>query len=342
MAGENYYDELVRRICELHDADKHEEILSLLNEIPRDDWDFNLTNLYARALNNTERYEEALKLLLDVKDKGVDDGVWNFRIGFSLYYLGREAEAAECFQKAIDCGEDSVDVRALLRASREEARIKEEKTHYSPEVYSEEELSCIQAHIEKHFGENQNVFHEIVSPDIHVDVVIIEPTAEHNYYILVTMGMGAHKMNVPKELKEHNLEKAELIICLPPDWKMTEEAMKDEIWYWPLRWLKIMARLPLDQNTWLGWGHTVPSEGPFARNAQFTAILLLSPGAFGGAACECELPDGSRVNFYQMIPLYEEETQYKLKTDVKQLLELFNDESLECVNLNRENVCKNK
>ena len=32
-----------------------------------------------------------------------------------------------------------------------------------------------------------------------------------------TMGMGAHRMNVPKELAEYKLERAELAIALPPD-----------------------------------------------------------------------------------------------------------------------------
>ena len=340
MAKENHYEELVAKILELHEEDKHEEIISLLDEIPRDDWDFNLTNLYARALNNTERYEEALDMLLDIKSKGREDGTWNFRVGYALYYLGREAEAAEYFQKAIDCGDDGEDTRRLLEASREEARMREQQALYKPQLYTNEELGCVENHIEKYFGENQNVLHEILSPDIHVDIVIIEPTPERNYYVLVTMGMGAHRMNVPEELGEYRLERAELLVCLPPDWKMTEEAMKDENWYWPLRWLKIMARLPLEQDTWLGWGHTVPNDGPFAENTQFTTMLLLAPGAFSEEACMCELPDGSCVNFYQMIPLYEEETQFKLKTDVKLLLRLLTDENLEYIDLHRRNVCK--
>ena len=41
-----------------------------------------------------------------------------------------------------------------------------------------------------------------------------------------------------------------------------------------------------------------------------------------------------------MIPLYEEEARFKLKTDVKMLLQLFDTESLECISLSRRNVCK--
>ena len=37
-----------------------------------------------------------------------------------------------------------------------------------PEVYTEEEMSAIEQHIKNTFGEFENVFHELVSPDIHV------------------------------------------------------------------------------------------------------------------------------------------------------------------------------
>ena len=46
---------------------------------------------------------------------------------------------------------------------------------------------------------------------------------EHDYYTLVTMGMGAHRMNVPEELAEYKLERAELAIALPKDWKLKYE-----------------------------------------------------------------------------------------------------------------------
>ncbi|GHU13546.1 hypothetical protein FACS1894161_3620 [Spirochaetia bacterium] len=56
-----------------------------------------MSGLYTRALNNLERYEDALEHLLSLEDQGNEDGVWNFRVGYSLYYLNREA-AAEYFQ----------------------------------------------------------------------------------------------------------------------------------------------------------------------------------------------------------------------------------------------------
>ena len=125
-----------------------------------------------------------------------------------------------------------------------------------PEVYSEDEMSAIEQHIKNTFGEFENVFHELVSPDIHVDICVVPPSDERDYYTLVTMGMGAHRMNVPEELAEYKLERAELAIALPPDWKLDEESLKDERWYWPIGLLKVLARLPISNDTWLGfWPH---------------------------------------------------------------------------------------
>ena len=77
----------------------------------------------------------------------------------------------------------------------------------APEVYTEEEMSAIEQHIKNTFGEFENVFHELVSPDIHVDICVVPPSEKQDYYTLVTMGMGAHRMNVPEELAEYKLER---------------------------------------------------------------------------------------------------------------------------------------
>ena len=81
-------------------------------------------------------------------------------------------------------------------------------------------------------------------------------------------GMGAHRMNVPEELAEYKLERAELAIALPSDWKLDQESMKDEKWYWPIRLLKSLARLPINCDSWLGHGHTVENREPFADNTK--------------------------------------------------------------------------
>lgn len=213
------------------------------------------------------------------------------------------------------------------------------------ELYEEEEMQRIEEHIGQHFGPFDSVFHEIISPDIHVDIVIIPPRSGRDYLTLVTMGMGAHRMNVPEELVGQGVDRAELIINLPPDWKLAHatgdlvdaDTPSEEIWYWPIRWLKILARLPGEQDTWLGWGHTIPTGEPLP-GTDFRCLLLAHPGSFEDAG-ECAMPDGSVVKFFQLIPLYEEEMDYKLDNDANALLARMQDELLEVVDVDRVNSC---
>ncbi len=192
-----------------------------------------------------------------------------------------------------------------------------------PEVYSEDEMSAIEQHIQSTFGAFDQVLHELDSPDIHVDICVVPPSERRNYYTLVTMGMGAHRMNVPKELAEYKLERAELAIALPPDWKLDKDSMQEQRWYWPVGLLKVLARLPISNDTWLGFGHTMEKQSPFAEDTELCAAILTGLQDMDLDTCGevCILPGGEEVNFYQVLPLYREEMEYKLKHDADALLE---------------------
>lgn len=182
-------------------------------------------------------------------------------------------------------------------------------------------MEAIERHIQQYFGKFENVFHELVSPDIHVDICVVPPTEERDYCTLVTMGMGAHRMNVPQELAEYKLERAELAIALPADWKLKHDDLKNERWYWPIRLLKSLARLPINCDSWLGHGHTVENREPLADNTKLCTATLIAPQGTEEGSEACTLPGGEEVNFYQVIPLYEDELDYKLEHDADALLD---------------------
>ena len=190
-----------------------------------------------------------------------------------------------------------------------------------PEVYTEEEMEAVEAHIQQYFGKFENVFHELSSPDIHVDICVVPPSQERDYFTLVTMGMGAHRMNVPAELTEYKLERAELAIALPGNWKLRHEDLKNERWYWPIRLLKTLARLPIASDTWLGFGHTMDNEKDFAKDTKLCAAILTGPQGTEDGSEVCTLPGGEEVNFYQVIPLYRDELEYKMAHDADALLD---------------------
>lgn len=201
----------------------------------------------------------------------------------------------------------------------------EENTRREFEVASgDSSIEEISNHIEKHVGKVDMVFHEIISDKVHLDVHWVKPTPERPFHTLITSGMSDKPMNAPEGMEDAKY--AELSICLPKDWKISEEDFKDENNYWPIRWLKYMARFPHDYNTWLWWGHTVPNGNlaePFAENTNLDTMLLLPGVMFEKGYHQLVLPHKT-ISFFALIPLYKEEVELKLKEGVEALFEGFN------------------
>lgn len=321
--------DLLQQIEQWVEDEEHGQIVEAILQIPEAERSTELTSQLARAYNNLGEYATAIDYLLSIEEESREDSLWFYRLGYAYYYLNKPEDAQPALERAVELDPEDEEAAELLR------RCRDGLPPYDPMVYEEEEMDALEAHIEKYIGSGHNVFHEIVSPDIHVDIYIVEPTPERNYYTLVTVGMGARPMNVPPELSEYKLERAEMMIHLPADWNLQSEAEED---YWPMRWLKILARLPLTQDTWLGWGHTIPNGGPLADNTRLSGVLLINPELEQEEGCVCTLPGGDEVNFYQVIPLYEEEMNYKIEHGAEALLERM-DEVSTVVDIHRRNVC---
>lgn len=118
----------------------------------------------------------------------------------------------------------------------------------------EECIEQISEHLEAYLGGIETVFHEVVSDTVHIDVHFVNPTEEFPFCRLVTSGMSDLPMTAPENADVPKY--VELMITLPGTWKIDQTSFKNESWYWPVRLLKDLARLPHKYNTWLGWGHT--------------------------------------------------------------------------------------
>ena len=91
---------------------------------------------------------------------------------------------------------------------------------------NESRMAEIEAHVERHVGKPVSVFHAIISDLVHVDVHIVEPTPEQDFYTLFTTGMSDRPMNTPEEVSDCRY--AEIVICLPADWKLEQKDFEDE------------------------------------------------------------------------------------------------------------------
>lgn len=207
-------------------------------------------------------------------------------------------------------------------------------------VYLEE----IDQHVTKYIGAIDMVFHEIISDVIHVDVHWIKPSANFPYHIFVTSGMSDLPMAVVDEVEnKKDYERAELMIMLPADWKVGEEYFEDNNNYWPIYFLKMLARFPHQYHTWLGYGHTIPNgmDAEPIANTGFGCMLLLPPMiTFDDEFLTLETKDGNVINFYTLIPLYKEEMDYKLEHGTEALMDKFDNGGVsELVDIHRENLC---
>jgi hypothetical protein len=209
-----------------------------------------------------------------------------------------------------------------------------------------ESLQVIGGHIARHVGDPATVFHEIVSDLVHIDIHVVAPTPARNYYTLVTTGMSDRPMNVPKGME--NFSHLELFLSLPPTWPMDEKAapFKDERNYWPIRLLKILARLPHEYDTWLGLHHTMPNgdpPAPWADNTRLSGAMITIPHLVPAEFASVEVRPGKKVWFLAVTPLHPEEMVFKLKKGGEALDALLEKEGVtELLDPQRKNACRKK
>jgi hypothetical protein len=278
-----------------------------------------------------------------------------YKLGEEL--VGRKAKCKQC-QQAFVIEAEANEVLPIERTEagtpvfRHEANVSGfvpgEATPY---------LKQIERHIEKHLGPTPLVFHELISPHAHIDLHVVPPThlppsEDHplgtNHFTIVTSGMSCKPMNVPEEA-DQTPRFAELMIALPENWpgmfpdgKFDDAAMKDERNWWPIKWLKMMARLPHEYDTFLGIGHTIPNgEGaePFAANTKLGCMMVMPP-LLCPKASELLIDDDVTISFYSLFPIYREEMHLKLKKGLDPLFKKFEEaEVTELIDPNRPNTC---
>ncbi|HEL7752223.1 TPA: suppressor of fused domain protein [Stenotrophomonas maltophilia] len=198
----------------------------------------------------------------------------------------------------------------------------------------EEHIEAIGAHIERHLGPVSGVFHEIISDLVHIDVHVVPATEEFPYLRLVTSGMSDLPMTVPDEVDADVPRYMELMVTLPADWPISQDAFEDERNYWPVRLLKGLARLPHEYDTWLGFGHTIPNghpSEPYAPGVGFDGAIVLPPVTPPEDFAELALEDGKVISFMTIIPLYPEEMDLKLKKGAEALLDRFDAKNIQDV-----------
>ncbi|MGE0706538.1 MAG: suppressor of fused domain protein [Planctomycetota bacterium] len=206
-----------------------------------------------------------------------------------------------------------------------------------------EHIDRISAHIEQHLGKVDLVFHELVSDLVHIDVHLVRASDERPFHTLVTSGMSEvpmHGRGPEGAFKAW----AELCVSLPSEWPLEQEAFRDEAVFWPLRWLKRLARFPHEYDTWLGWGHTLPNGDPpepLGPGTDFVGWLVLPPLDAPAEFLSLDIGHGRQVDFFAIYPLYAEEMELKLERGTDALLDLFAQHDVsDVIQVGRPNVAR--
>lgn len=203
-------------------------------------------------------------------------------------------------------------------------------------------VELIDSHLDHFFDEHEDivVFDEIESEIIHRDVFFVKANEDRPYHILLSCGMSALPMKVPKDIDSSRY--AEVMILLPKEWNLNYDSFEDERNYWPIRLMKELMMLPHPDETWLGFGHTLGHEESeeFAKGIGFNSVMLAHSMELSEDFTQIDLDGDEVVTIYTLIPLYKEELEYKKKNGATALLERFDQYKIdEVVKIGRPNVC---
>ena len=75
-------DDLLKKIEDLYDLDKHQEIIDMIEALPTEQLNNELIGQLARAYNNIQNYKKAIELLKSIEVEEGNTMRWNYRIGY--------------------------------------------------------------------------------------------------------------------------------------------------------------------------------------------------------------------------------------------------------------------
>ncbi|ASS38612.1 tetratricopeptide repeat protein [Fusobacterium sp. oral taxon 203] len=107
-------DDLLKKIEDLYDLDKHQEIIDMIETLPAEQLNNELIGQLGRAYNNVQNYEKAIEILKSIELEEGNTMRWNYRIGYSYYYLDDYENAEKCFLKAHEINPEDEEIKSYL------------------------------------------------------------------------------------------------------------------------------------------------------------------------------------------------------------------------------------
>ncbi len=165
--------------------------------------------------------------------------------------------------------------------------------------------AAILAHVRKHIGPVDSVFHEFDADGVGIDIHHVPPTKKRKAHTLVTTGMSDRPLP-----KGSGAGFGELVMRLPPDWPMSDDALDADSAAWPIVLLRELGRLPHANGVGYDFGLCIDGDGlPFdlAAATGFAGVLLAPPVTAPDAFWCLDAGDGKIVDFFGVVMLYPDE-----------------------------------
>lgn len=169
-------------------------------------------------------------------------------------------------------------------------------------MLKEDDGTKIKNYMQKYLGSFDGAISEIVpGSKVSIDINIINPTSERNYITLITTGMSEY----PMEYVDGEYKYAELIIKLPPNWKLDPESCKDEENYWPIRMLRLLGHLPhlnpgyINEQVIVPHGEPEEPPYPFTKKTWLSSLMLCKSEDIPSYVFE----DGTKIDFFTLVPI---------------------------------------
>ncbi len=207
-----------------------------------------------------------------------------------------------------------------------------------------EHYELIEKHIEGYFENAEvNVFHEIPTLDIHLDVYHVKPK-DSGYELLLTAGMSSMAMNVneiPKDADSYRF--AELMVLIPKGIDFGKIYPGKTKYDWIISMIKQAAKFPHFYDTWVGVGHTIQADEdmkPYSDETDFCGCLVLPTMTFPEDFQKIDSPNGV-INIYGLFPMYKEELEFKIENGFNAFVQfLIKNNTPEIINFERKNYCQ--
>ena len=315
---------LCRQLTDLFDHDEYQQIVDILERQPSLDLELALSLVRAYLnLHNVTQDDFCLRRAEDVlntfEDEGGNDAQYLYLKALTLIKENLLQDAEIRLQRALRF----VPLTQPTLLTRIERQLNLIRKAAAVRPLNAVEKAAFDAHAAAHFG----TVHAVLKGD-KVDLIVFAPQEGHDYYLVVTKGLSALRQTVPSGADPKENACLELALALPKAWPVDRNELQ---YYYPFKWLlDLTAQIRLSPQ-FVGFGYTMDNGGPLVPFVRFSALMLTALGDYPRTAQSYLLPDGYRVNIFQVLPLYPLEAAFRQEHSAQDLIErLYHGKAVLC------------